>query len=79
MPQNTAKACKRESGARPLDGIYYYMECGNAFACGLYPAAEFRNEAEATQAAADYEAVLHRQEYRNGAQISDDVLYRPSN
>ena len=63
--------------ARALHGVYYYMDCMNAITKGLYPAADFHDDAEAIQKAADYEATLYRYEYRNGEQISRATLYEP--
>ena len=64
--------------ARRLDGAYYYMDCMNAFINdGLFPVSEFESDAEAIQKAADYEATLYRDEYRDGVRISSTVLYQP--
>jgi hypothetical protein len=61
------------------DGIYYYMDCLNAFVNdGLFPASEFKDDAEAIQTAANYEAYLYKYEYKNGQRISSTVLYEPS-
>lgn len=63
---------------KKLNGFYYYLDCMNAFVNdGLFPAAEFRSDAEAIQKAANYEATLYKYEYRNGEQISSTVLYEP--
>ena len=64
--------------ARKLNGSYYYMDCMNAFVNGgLFPVSDFESDAEAIQKAADYEATLYRDEYRNGERISSDILYTP--
>lgn len=64
--------------ARRLDGTYYYMDCMNAFVNdGLFPVSEFESDAEAIQKAADYEATLYRDEYRDGVRISSTILYQP--
>ena len=63
---------------KPLHGKYYYFDCMNAFANdGLFPAAEFADEAEAIRYAADYEATLIRYEYDHGDRISTEVIYQP--
>lgn len=63
---------------KPLHGQYYYFDCMNAFVNdGLFPAAEFDNDAEAIRYAADYEATLYKYEYNNGDRISTAVLYQP--
>lgn len=64
--------------APQLSGVYYFMDCLNAFVNnGLFPAAEFESEAEAIQTAANYEATLYRHEYRDGVRISSAVIYDP--
>lgn len=61
------------------DGEYYFMDCMNAFVNnGLFPAAEFKDDADAIQTAADYEATLYKYEYRNGERISSKTLYEPA-
>lgn len=61
-----------------LHGQYYYFDCMNAFVNdGLFPAAEFENDAEAISKAADYEATLYKLEYNSGERISTAVLYQP--
>ena len=61
-----------------LHGQYYYFDCMNAFVNdGLFPAAEFENDAEAISKAADYEATLYKLEYDSGERISTAVLYQP--
>lgn len=65
--------------APELNGSYYFMDCMNAFVNdGLFPAGEFRDDADAIQTAANYEATLYRYEYRNGERISSKVLYEPA-
>ena len=60
------------------DGSYYFMDCMNAFVNdGLFPAAEFKDDADAIQTAANYEATLYKYEYRHGERISSAVLYEP--
>lgn len=59
-------------------GTFYFMECMNAFINdGLFPAAEFKDDADAIQTAADYEATLYRQEWKDGERISSVLLYEP--
>lgn len=61
-----------------LNGKYYYMECMNAFVNGgLFKEKEFKNDQEAINTAADYEATLYKYEYRHGERISSSVLYDP--
>ena len=61
-----------------LHGAYYYFDCMNAFVNdGLFPAAEFKDDAEAIRYAADYEATLIKYEYRDGERISSTVIYQP--
>ena len=63
---------------KPLHGQYYYFDCMNAFANGgLFPAAEFADDAEAIRYAADYEATLYKYEYHNGVRISSAAIYQP--
>lgn len=60
------------------DGFYYYMDCMSADVNDrLHPAAEFDGDADAIQAAANYEATLYKYEYRNGERISSRILYEP--
>ena len=60
------------------DGFYYFMDCMNAFVNdGLFPAADFKDDAEAIRTAANYEATLYKYEYRNGEQVSSKILYDP--
>ena len=62
----------------PLNGIYYYMDCMNAFVNdGLFPASEFKDDADAIRTAADYEATLYKYEYQDGQQINCQALYEP--
>lgn len=64
--------------ARKLNGTYYHFDCMNAFVNdGMFNAAEFKNDAEAIQYAADYEATLYKYEYKDGDRISSAVLYEP--
>ena len=63
---------------RTTDGSYYFMDCLNAFVNnGLFPTAEFEDDADAIRTAADYEATLYKYEYRNGERISSRILYQP--
>ena len=63
---------------RKLHGTYYHFDCMNAFVNdGLFKANEFKDDAEAIQYAADYEATLYKYEYRNGERISSAVIYEP--
>ena len=58
-----------------LHGAYYYFDCMNAFVNdGLFPAAEFKDDAEAIRYAADYEATLIKYEYREGERISSRAI-----
>lgn len=60
------------------DGCYYFMDCMNAFVNdGLFPAAEFKDDAEAIREAANYEATLYKFDYKDGQRISSSVLYQP--
>ena len=60
------------------DGFYYFMDCMNAFVNnGLFPAAEFKDDADAIQTAANYEATLYKYELKDGERISSAVLYQP--
>ena len=62
-----------------LHGTYYYFDCLNAFVNGgLFPAGEFKDDAEAIQKAADYEATLYKYEYRHGQRTDSRVLYEPA-
>lgn len=62
-----------------LNGEYYYMDCMNAFINdGLFPAAEFEDDADAIRHAANYEATLYKYEYRDGERISSTTLYEPA-
>lgn len=60
---------------KPLHGVYYCMDTNVTDA--LFPAAKFKDDADAIRAAADYEATLIKYEYRNGDRISRQVLYQP--
>lgn len=61
------------------NGVFYFLDCMNAFINdGLFPADQFKSEAEAIQTAADYEATLYRYEYRDGELINSKVLYQPA-
>ena len=61
-----------------LHGTYYYFDCMNAFVNdGLFPAREFKDDAEAIRYAADYEATLIKYEYKEGERISSAVIYQP--
>lgn len=59
------------------EGFYYRLECGNAVASGLYKASEFTGDEEAINTASNYEAVLTKEEYRNGERVGFSVLYDP--
>ena len=59
------------------DGVYYYLDCMNAFTSGLFRVEEFEDDADAIQTAANYEATLYKDIYRNGERISRAVLYEP--
>lgn len=64
--------------APELNGRYYFMDCMNAFVNGgLFPAADFKDDADAISAAANYEATLYKIEYKNGERISSRILYEP--
>ena len=61
------------------DGFYYYMDCMNAFVNdGLFPAAEFEDDADAIRHAANYEATLYKYEFKDGQRISSATLYEPA-
>ena len=61
-----------------LNGLFYHFDCMNAFVNdGLFPAKEFKDDEEAAQYAADYEATLHKYEYKNGELISSLTIYEP--
>ena len=61
-----------------LNGIYYFMDCMNAFVNdGLFKASEFKDEQEAITTAANYEATLYKYEFRHGEKISSRVIYDP--
>ena len=63
---------------RIADGVYYFMDCMNAFVNdGLFPASEFTGDADAIQTAANYEATLYKYEYQGGERIRSEVLYEP--
>lgn len=64
--------------ARRLHGVYYHFDCMNAFVNdGIFKADEFKDDAEAIQYAADYEATLYKYEYKGGERVSTAVLYEP--
>lgn len=64
---------------RIADGEYYYMDCMNAFVNnGLFPAAEFADDAEAIREAANYEATLYKMTFKGGQRISSKELYSPA-
>ena len=59
-------------------GEFYVMECMNAFIDGyLLPVSDFKNQEEAIQEAANYEATLYRVKFENGHRISTETLYTP--
>lgn len=63
--------------AEPKTETFYYLECGNAIAEGLYPATDFDGDADAIRTAADYEATLYKVEYVDGVRTGAAVLYDP--
>lgn len=63
--------------ATKRSGLFYYVDCMNAFAAGLYPASEFSDDAEAIKMASDYEASLYKYEYKDGIRVSSETLYEP--
>lgn len=66
------------TAAPVLHGKYYYLDCMNAFASGgLFPAEDFRNEDEAIDFAANYEATLIRIEYDHGRRVESKTVYDP--
>lgn len=60
-----------------LNGKYYCFYCMDADLDGLHPAEEFNSQREAVRLAADHEADLYLQEYRNGIQTDSKQLYDP--
>lgn len=59
-------------------GEYYVMECMNAFVDGkLIPAADFEDQNEAIQTAANYEATLYRVKFDDGELIERETIYTP--
>lgn len=59
-------------------GEFYVMECMNAFIDGyLIPVSDFKNQEEAIQEAANYEATLYRVKFENGHRISTETIYTP--
>lgn len=60
------------------DGQYYYMDCMNALVNdGLFPSGDFKDDADAIKTATNYEATLYKYEYRDGIQISSEIIYEP--
>ena len=59
-----------------MEGLYYFVSM-NAFINGIFPAAEFKDDTDAIQTAAEYEATLYKYEYRNGERIGSRILYDP--
>lgn len=68
---------KATSRANPLHGVYYRLQCGNAFAAGLYGASDFKGDEEAIDKATEYEGTLTKEEWRDGDRISCVLLYDP--
>lgn len=61
------------------DGCYYFMDCLNAVVSGyLLKASEFKDDAEAVQMAANYEATLYKCEYKGGIRMNTEVIYVPT-
>lgn len=59
-------------------GEYYVMECMNAFVDGyLLPVSDYKDQEEAIQEAANYEATLYRVKLDNGRTISRETIYTP--
>lgn len=64
--------------AKRINGTYYYLDCLNAFVNdGYFKASEFKDEQEAIQTAANYEATLYKYEYKDGERISSALIYDP--
>ena len=64
--------------AKRPTGEYYVMECMNAFVDGqLIPVSDFRDQQEAIETAANYEATLYRVKFENGRRISTETIYTP--
>ena len=61
----------------PKVEVFYYMRCGNAFVEGLYPAAQFDDDTDAINKAADYEATLYKVTYTDGKRTNAVVLWDP--
>ena len=62
----------------PLEGTYYYFDgledIGNG---NMKPAVYYENDREAIRQAADIEATLYKCEYKNGDQVTSQVIYEP--
>lgn len=64
--------------AKKLNGEYYYMDCLNAFVNdGLFKVSEFKDEQEAIDTAANYEAALYKYTYKDGERVSNALIYDP--
>lgn len=62
----------------PLHGTYYYFDCMTALKNdGLFPADYFKDDAEAIEKAADYEATLTKKEFDRGNIKGSILLYDP--
>ena len=76
--KNKVKAAQAKPERPVLNGIYYFFDCMNAFVNdGLFPASEFKDDAEAVRMAADYEASLYKYEFTDGARTGSSILYEP--
>ena len=61
-----------------LNGVLYYFDCLSTPPGGKFYALQaFDGDQDAINTAANYEAVLYKNEYRNGERISSVVLYDP--
>ena len=60
------------------DGDYHYFDCMNALVNdGLFTAGDFKDDNEAIEKAADYEATLYKYTYKDGQRTGSRILYEP--
>ena len=63
---------------KELNGVYYFFDCMNACVTDRYfEASAFKDEKEAINMAANYEATLYKYVYQNDERVSTDVIYNP--
>lgn len=61
-----------------LNGIYYYFDCMSTPPGGkLYALTAFEGDQDAIKTAANYEATLYKNEYKNGYRVNSEILYDP--